>query len=131
MRYVLSTVMALSLAACDGRSSTIDVIDGDTLTLDGHLLQLDGVQAPDMNSLAACEQEMVLGMAAQRHLHNFVKSGVTLEPTGQRAGPGAYFVRLYTEDGQSVSAKMLELGLVAEWQGQKFDWCGPQQAALP
>ncbi len=131
MRYVLSVMLAFVLAACDGRLSTVEVLDGDTLRLDGRLLQLDGVQAPDMNSLAACEQEMVLGAAAQRHLYDYVKAGVTLEPTGVRAEPNAYFVRLYTQDGKSVSRLMLDLGLVAEWRGAEHDWCGATHHPSP
>ena len=118
MRTVLTISVALLLAACDGRTSTLEVVDGDTLRLDGRTLQLRGVQAPDMNSLAACEEEMVLGSAAYRHLYAYVQSGIRVEPVASLGPANAFFVDLYAADGSSVTARMLESGLVVAWNGQ-------------
>ncbi len=122
MRFGFLIALALLLGACRD-PSIVDVIDGDTLRLDGTVLQLAGVVAPDMNSLADCEQEMVLGAAARRHLHQFVREGVRFEATGGRTPSRAFLVHLYTDDGRSVADQLLELGLVARWPGQKPDWC--------
>lgn len=124
MRSIIFVLTALVLIGCHSKS-IIEVVDGDTLRLDGKLLQLAGIEAPDMDGLAACENEMVLGAAAYRHLYELVKQGVTLQPTGQKAGPNTFLVRVYTEDKQSVSEILLDLGLVTTWKGQEHDWCKP------
>ncbi len=125
MRSVLPICLALLLAACDGRWSTLEVVDGDTLRLDGRTLQLRGVQAPEMNSLAACEQEMVLASAAYRHLYAYVQKGIRVEPVAVLGPTDGFLVDLYLADGTSVTAQLLESGLVVAWNGQKHDWCAP------
>ena len=105
--------------------STLEVVDGDTLRLDGRTLQLHGVQAPDMNSLAGCEQEMVLGSAAYRHLYHYVQDGIRVQPVAALGATNGFSVDLYTSDGTSVTARLLESGLVVAWTGQKHDWCAP------
>lgn len=136
--FGLAAVTALvphDAAGAVAASSTVVLIDGDTVDIDGVRIRLLDIDTPETFH-SRCEAELALGLKAKQRLRELVASGpVTYEPHGHDRY-GRTLARVYAGP-VNVGAVLLDEGFALPYQpGREAKlarlraWCGPD-AELP
>lgn len=124
----LAAVLALA-STDDAASSSIAIIDGDTLRIDGVTIRILNIDAPE-SFRSRCERELVLGLAAKERLRQLV-DGATV--TWTATGTDRYGRTLATvkADGIDVGEALVAGGYAvrwkpgpAAWEERLAHWCG-------
>lgn len=110
---------------CDGHSNWQCVVDGDTIHMNGLVVRLIDIDAPEIFS-PKCEGELKLGQVARDRLLELLNaSPVKLQAVGSRdRDVYGRKLRLVMIDGISAGALLVQEGLAAKWQGHHHRWCG-------
>src|SRR5262245_55009997 len=79
MPFMFHFAFAVALSAT---SHTINIVDGDTLKIDGVTIRIVEIDTPE-SWKSRCENEVVLGLKAKERLRELVESGpIRYDPTG-------------------------------------------------
>ena len=103
-------------------TGTIDVIDGDTLSLRGRRIRIIGMDAPETHP-SRCAQEAQLGNAATDKLRALLRSG-TITMSGSGHDQYGRDLRKVFVNGVDVADSMISAGLARSYDGgKKQSWC--------
>lgn len=113
--------------------AALSVVDGDTLKCDGQNLRLlgegvvnvRGVDTPEIGSHAKCDKERKMAQLAKFRLSEMIKGkSLRIEAKGKDRY-GRPLVNVYLPNGREVGKEMIREGFAREWRrGKKIDWCG-------
>ncbi|EYR84261.1 thermonuclease family protein [Shinella sp. DD12] len=133
MRKVIITAIvagaayAASLAIPLSAGSSLRVIDGDTIEMNGETVRIANIDAPE-TARAKCEAERIRGYAVTQALTDLLARGaVTLQrgdPKSRRQVDrygrtlGLVFV-----DGHDVGELLITMGHARCWTGKRRPWC--------
>lgn len=118
-----------TLLAADGSAARLTVIDGDTLYGDGHLIQLAGVDAPELGQQCLDDGATLYscGLAAAFELQKILAlEPVTCSPSST---PGAGY-ECYAPDGP-LNRRLVEEGLVVALPGGDLTGAENQARSIP
>ncbi|WP_051440826.1 endonuclease YncB(thermonuclease family) [Ensifer sp. WSM1721] len=106
-----------SLAVTAKAGGNINIIDGDTIRMDGITIRIMELDTPETFK-SRCENELVLGLAAKEHLRSLLDSGtVTYEASGaDRYGRTLAMVHV---GGINVGQQMIRDGVALSYQPGK------------
>lgn len=135
MRYaIFGLVICAALIGCDAPVSIteispgisrIEVLDGDTLVVDGEVVRLADVDAPELAPNAACWAEAALAghakSAVETYLHEPGRSWRVTQPRG-RDPNGHLIASLTRNDGEDLADLLVVYGYAA--RSAEWDWCG-------
>ncbi|MDX0716417.1 hypothetical protein BMJ34_05900 [Sinorhizobium medicae] len=108
----------------------INIIDGDTIRMNGITIRIMELDTPE-TFRSRCENELVLGLAAKKHLRSLIDSGmVTYEAIGTDRY-GRTLAKVHVGD-INVGQQMIRDGFALRYQPGKDaklarlrHWCGP------
>lgn len=113
--------------------AVLTAVDGDTVRCDGQKMRLlgggivdvQGIDTPEIGSHAKCLKERKLALIAKRRLADIIKGEkIKIETKGMDTW-GRPLVNLYLPDGREVGQILLSEGTAREWHpGKRNDWCG-------
>lgn len=114
-----------------GRSTTVRIIDGDTVELDGETVRISNIDAPELPPRSKCWAEAALSIQASEVLTgSFSRTGRLRIVREGKDRYGRTLARLY--DGErDIGQSLVNLGLAARWTGRRWDWCGPADLKDP
>lgn len=127
----VATLMAVLCVAHDARAeravispSSVTVIDGDTIKIDGTSYRLKGFDAPETFH-AKCAAERELGVAASQRLRSMLNEATNVEI--EAFGHDKYrrvLASLYI-NGADVAIAMISEGRAVPYNGRtkRKDWC--------
>jgi endonuclease YncB( thermonuclease family) len=123
---VASTTLAFSTA----NASNVNIIDGDTIRVDGVTIRITELDTPE-TFRSRCENELILGLAAKEHLRALLDSGtVSYEATG-RDRYGRMLAHVYVGE-VNIGQQMIRDGVALPYQpgrdaklARLRHWCGP------
>ena len=134
--YLILTAMTMAVAGCIQADAAehINIVDGDTLSIDGTRIRIVDIDTPE-TFRSRCENELVLGLKAKQRLRQLVDQGqVHYEATGID-GFGRTLARVYVDldDGPvNVGETLMIEGLALPYKAGGADklrrlqiWCGP------
>jgi endonuclease YncB( thermonuclease family) len=118
------------LATSAKAGANINIIDGDTIRMDGITIRIMELDTPETFK-SRCENELVLGLAAKEHLRSLLDSGtVTYEATGSDRY-GRTLAKVHV-GGVNVGQQMIRDGVALPYEPGKDaklarlrHWCGP------
>jgi endonuclease YncB( thermonuclease family) len=112
--------------------ASLTAVDGDTVKCDGQNMRLlgqgvvdvRGIDTPEIGSRAKCEKERKLALIAKHHLIDLLQGKkIRIEAKGID-GFERPLVNLYLPDGREIGQILLKEGTAREWwPGNKNDWC--------
>lgn len=154
MRFAL--LLALGLAACqpvdagdrsadlprddapvviEGNTAlaqALGVIDGDTFRLNGEIIRIANIDAPEMPPRSRCWAEARLARAATQELQRIQAEGTPGGLRIMREGEDRYgrtLARISYDGGRTDAGEtMIARGLASPWTGRRWDWCGAVSA---
>jgi endonuclease YncB( thermonuclease family) len=98
--------------------------DGDTILIDGQIIKIRGMDAPEIGTNASCLAEAALGGLATQHLadelHNFGESVWELCDVGNRSG--RLEGDLVRSDGENIVDLMTINGFAISSEA-RWEWC--------
>lgn len=130
MTRVLDAMAALILAALvllfafsALAASTIHVVDGDTLDLDGVRIRVFNIDAPEVFS-PSCAAELQLGVLATGRVRALVAAPADVKAVDFRGLDryGRTLARVEV-DGRDLGEILMGEGLAMPWQGHRYHWC--------
>ena len=97
------------------------VLDGDTIRVGGQLVDIAGIQAPEITG-AACREERSRGIKAAVRLADLLNSGevAVSSPVRDRFGRT---VRAVEVNGRDVAGRMIAASVARKASGHKQNWC--------
>lgn len=110
----------------------LGVIDGDTFELNGEVIRISNIDAPEMPPRSRCWAEARLAREATKELQRIQQEGTAggyrmtpsgIDQYGRTLGRVSYNGGL-TDAGEA----MVERGYAVPWTGKRWDWCGPVTA---
>ncbi|MBZ9653831.1 thermonuclease family protein [Phyllobacterium lublinensis] len=132
MRATLALVLAA--LAFPAQAASVNIIDGDTLSIDGTRIRIVEIDTPETYK-SHCENELVLGLRAKERLRALVDQGpVHYEATGtDRFGRTLATVYVDLADGPvNVGETLIQEGFALPYKPGGSDklrrlqvWCGP------
>lgn len=117
------SIPAIVLAA----ALAINVIDGDTLEIDGEMIRIANIDAPELHD-AKCDAERRLAIVAKDVLARIVvKPGlvVTRGWEGRLLDPYGRTLATLSVNGQDIGDIMVKGHLARKWAGKRRPWCVP------
>jgi endonuclease YncB( thermonuclease family) len=106
-------------------ASRIEVLDGDTLVVEGEVVRLADVDAPELAPNAQCWAEAALAghakSAVEGYLHEVRRSWRVTQPRG-RDPNGHLIASLTRNDGEDLADLLVVYGHAA--RSTEWDWCG-------
>lgn len=128
--YLGASALDRIVLVCPGG---IEVVDGDTVKCRGHLLRLEGLQAPEIRS-SACVLERAKGLKARQRLARLLHGRIFVLPTGYDGCFGRWTTRPKV-GGRDVGELLKEQGLAVDGpasceKDKKHDWCGSGACSL-
>lgn len=113
-------------------ATVLQVIDGDTFLAEAHVwpghsvrvnIRIRGIDAPEMKS--RCEAERAAALHARAVLADLVGGAVSISNIGGAKYYDRVLADVATENGDAVSAIMLDRKIVRPYRGGKrMSWCG-------
>ena len=99
------------------------VLDGDTIRLETQLVDIAGLDAPEIRG-ASCGEERNRGIGAAVRLADLLNGGEVSvgDPFPDQYGRP---VRKVEVKGKDVAKAMIAAGVAKSYIGEKRDWCGP------
>lgn len=127
MRCVVFPVLFLALCG-PAPAQSVRVIDGDTLELNGAVVRIANIDAPELFS-AKCAAELDLALAAKRRLAELLAAGkVTIRRGDPRDGRlvdrHGRTLALVFAGGRDVGEALISERLARRWNGRRRPWCG-------
>ena len=116
-------------------ASHVQVIDGDTIRIDGRTYRLVGFDTPERGRGARCERERALAESATNYLAQLLTRGAHLQPVpcacppatqGTEACNYGRLCGVLTISGQDVSSLMIRAGLARAYRCYQTS-CPPRQ----
>lgn len=101
----------------------VQVVDGDTVIVNGTRYRAANYDTPEFDPLAHCEAEVRLAQRATDRLRELSRNGLTIEPSGRRGGHNRPLARFILEDGTDVADIMVRENLAVYWGNGTPDWC--------
>lgn len=126
MRGLLVAIgLAAMVAACE-QEGEVRVIDADHLVVDGHKLQLYGIDAPSARR-PHCDAEREAALRAKLRLTLLTAppAKVTFRKIGMACPLFLNCIAFVEADGRDVADRLRAEGLVVEHTYEKYDWCAP------
>ncbi|HRO33662.1 MAG TPA: hypothetical protein PLQ03_09660 [Brevundimonas sp.] len=140
MRSLLLVIALVALSACEApndvvneplmrSSQKVSVLDGDTVIVDGVLVRLADVDAPELGPWAKCWAEAALAGHARLEAQTLLLDGVVrgdrwkVVPISTADDDGRVRGRIISEDGRDLSDSLVVSGYAARTSGT-WDWCG-------
>ena len=148
----LAPVMLLGLAACqpvelgdrasdlprndaavtvEGQTALargLGVIDGDTFRLEGEVIRISNIDAPEMPPRSRCWAEARLARAATMELQRIQSEGTPGGFRITRDGQDRYrrtLARVSFDGGRTDAGEtMIARGMASPWTGRRWEWCG-------
>ena len=120
MRFVLAAFLLLVVSPAWG---DIRVVDGDTIAVDGEMVRIIGLDAPETHR-PQCEAERRLGEAATARLRALVAEGVTMQSHGRDRWHRTLAV-VTDRRGRDVADVLIREGLARNYngRGRREGWC--------
>ena len=104
----------------------VEVVDGDTLRVDGVKVRISNLDTPERGGRAACDAERFLAAVASRRAESLVKSTkIEIWPEGRADRYDRALARV-TVNGEDWAAILIAENLAVAWAGRQHDWCGPR-----
>lgn len=104
----------------------VEVVDGDTLRVDGVKVRIANLDTPERGGRAACDAERFLAAVASKRAESLVKSAkVVIWPEGRADRYDRPLARV-TVNGEDWAAILIAENLAVAWAGRQHDWCGPR-----
>lgn len=123
VQAVMLAAAVLLIGAGHCLADTWQVVDGDTLRVDGQLVRIVGMDAPETYR-PRCEAERTLGRKATLRLRELLAGArnVGYAPSG-RDRYGRTLARVYI-DNRDVAMIMIDAGLARPYSGgRRRSWC--------
>jgi micrococcal nuclease len=102
---------------------SLDVIDGDTLKVDGINVRITNLDTPERGGRAECDAERYLAAIATRYAEELVLTPILIIPEGREDYFRRPLVRV-TAGGKDWGQLMVEGNMAVPWAGHTHDWCG-------
>lgn len=120
-RFCLTAAFILIATAAFARLP-VEVVDGDTIRVQGQAVRIVGLDAPEMHGQCSAERE--LAQRATRRLQELVRDGVTLRPHGHDRY-GRVLATVQDKTGQDVALVLIREGLARPYdgRGRRAGWC--------
>lgn len=119
-RFLLAAFFALSSPAL--ALERANVVDGDTIRVNGERVRIMGLDAPEMEGRCPAEKEAA--RRARARMAELVAGGVTLRPHGRDRYRRLLAV-VQDSRGRDVAALMIREGLARPYGGERRQgWCG-------
>ena len=100
------------------------VLDGDTILIDGQIIKIRGLDAPEVGTNASCLAEAALGGLAMQHLagqlYNFDETVWEIRNVDSRSG--IMEGDLIRSDGQNI-VDLMTIGGFAISSEARWEWC--------
>lgn len=130
MKWPLTLLVFLILPPTAGAEpldrSRIEIVDGDTIRVDGEQVRLVGFDTPETgDENARCDEEREWGKRAADRLAELLESGtIEIRYRKHRDLYGRLLGRL-TVNGENVGAALIRERLAVRYRGSgpKMDWC--------
>lgn len=111
-------------------STTVHVIDGDTVRLGEETVRIANIDAPEIHQ-AKCDAERRLGKIAKARLETLLLSG---EIAMRRGDPASHRMKdrhgrtlgTVSVDGRDVGVTLIGEQLARPWRGKRQPWCDRQ-----
>jgi endonuclease YncB( thermonuclease family) len=104
----------------------IEIVDGDTIRVDGEKVRLVGFDAPETgDDTARCDEERAWGERAKARLEELLESGeIDIRYRKHRDRYRRLLARL-SVNGENVGATLIRERLAVKYRGSgpKMDWC--------
>lgn len=142
MRSLLIAMAFLALNACKAPNDVVNeplmrsaqeisVLDGDTVIVDGVLIRLADVDAPELGPWAKCWAEAALAGHARIEAQTLLKDAamrgdrwkVVSASEADADADGRVRARVLSERGEDLSDSLVVSGFAAKTTG-RWDWCG-------
>ena len=105
--------------------AVVEVIDGDTLRVDGQSVRITNLDTPERGGRAECDAERMLAAVATKRAEELIAKGeVLIYPTGKRDRYERVLARV-TVNGVDWGQLMVSENVAVFWAGKTHDWCGP------
>lgn len=104
----------------------LGVIDGDTFRLDGEVIRLSNIDAPEMPPRSRCWAEARLARAATMELQRIQGEGTPGGFRITREGQDRYrrtLARVSFDGRTDAGETMIARGMASPWTGRRWDWC--------
>jgi endonuclease YncB( thermonuclease family) len=104
--------------------SSVQVIDGDTIEVDGTRIRLADINAPEIGS-PKCDHEFTLGHRAKRRLAELISEGPidVVFIGGRNVDRYGRRLRIIKRGGRSLGEILVAEGLARRWDGPRQSWC--------
>lgn len=123
-RSALAPQTSQTFSLCHTGGGTNCVVDGDTIWLKGVKIRIADIDAPETHP-PRCQSEAELGNRATIRLQQLLNAGAfTVETAGRDEDRYGRKLRVFTRDGQSLGAILVNEGLARPWGGARRPWCG-------
>ena len=108
----------------------VRVLNADVFVIDGRHIRLADAVAPQPIPYARCFAEALASKQAAMAVRDLVRGAGVLrvEPTGRTDEFNRQVAHVFL-DNQDLAHTLHDLGMVAEAQPGRFDWCAPLTAA--
>ena len=105
--------------------SALEVVDGDTLRVDGERVRIANVDTPETQAgQFECLAEKLLGDLATERAKTLIASGaVVIWPEGRADAYRRPLVRVMVDGVDWLDAMGPKHAV--KWEGKQADWCGP------
>ncbi len=118
-----------------GPPPVLRVIDGDTFVINGEVIRIANIDAPEMPPRARCASEAQRARAATESLADILGVGREGRPHLEREGRDRYgrtlarvgFVSGFVDAGDI----MVERGHARRWTGRRESWCDGDRQSQP
>lgn len=132
MNKLILTGIALAMFSTSTLAAKVNLIDGDTLKIDGKTIRIVEIDTPETFQ-SRCENELILGLKAKERLAQLVSGSadVTYEPTGFDRF-GRTLAHVFAGD-MNVGETLVKEGHALRYEkggeakaARLKVWCGPQ-----
>lgn len=108
-------------------SQGLGMIDGDTFRLNGEVIRISNIDAPEMPPRSRCWAEARLARAATMELQRIQGEGTPGGLRITREGQDRYrrtLARVSYDGGRTDAGEtMIARGMASPWTGRRWDWC--------
>ena len=129
--FPIAVALILGAATVQAAEDRLQIVDGDTVRLDGQLMRILEIDAPEIFH-PRCDAEERTGRKATERLRQLVALArwVEIHPSGRIDKYGRPLVSLFV-DGENATAILLREGLAVTWEPghnaweeRRRHWCG-------
>lgn len=127
-RLSVALIIVLFIAI-PSKAQTWRVVDGDTIELDGEIVRIANIDAPEIRH-ARCDAERRLGRVAKAELDKILNRGtIALQrgdpESGRKTDKYGRTLGIVLVAGRDAGDELVARELARPWTGKRQGWCGP------